>query len=81
MAGETGYDLIRAVKADPHLREIPFVFLTSTMVGTKARAEGLALGAVRYLFRPIEPQALLSEIGACLAESGRVTDGDDPDRR
>ena len=28
---------------------------------------GLALGAERYLFRPIEPQELLREVTSCLA--------------
>ncbi len=72
MAGETGYDLIKAVKADPRLRDTPFVFLTSTMTDEKARAAGLALGASRFLFRPIEPEALLAEIVACLRDVGKV---------
>lgn len=69
MSGGSGYDFIRAVKADPQLRGTPFVFLTSTMTDEKSRTAGLALGAVRFLFRPIEPDALLAEIAACLRES------------
>lgn len=72
MTGETGYDLIRAVKADPRLRDTPFVFLTSTMTDEKARATGLALGAARFLFRPIEPAALLAEIEACLRDARKA---------
>ncbi len=72
MADGTGYDLIRAVKADPRLRDTPFVFLTSTMTDEKARAAGMALGAARFLFRPIEPDVLLAEIEACLREAGRA---------
>lgn len=72
MTGESGYDLIRAVKADPRLRNTPFVFLTSTMTDEKARAAGLALGASRFLFRPIEPEALLAEIVACLRDVSKV---------
>ena len=30
--------------------------------------KGLALGAARFLTRPLEPAALLAEIKACLAE-------------
>jgi two-component system, cell cycle response regulator len=67
----TGFDFIRAVKADPWLRTVPFVFITSTMMNESDRAKGLALGAARYLFRPIEPTALLSEIRACLREAQR----------
>lgn len=80
MAGETGYDFIRAVKAEPRLREIPFVFLTSTLTDEGDRAAGLALGADRYLFRPIDPVALLAEIESCLKETGGRARGDDSDR-
>jgi PAS domain-containing protein len=40
--------------------------LTSTCCDEASRAKGLALGAERFLFRPIEPQVLLAEIEACL---------------
>jgi two-component system cell cycle response regulator len=80
MSGGTGYDFIRAVKADPRLRRIPFVFITSTMMDEKDRATGLGLGAARYLFRPIEPDALLAEVEACLREAGRLPHVNDPDR-
>jgi CheY-like chemotaxis protein len=66
MADGSGYDFIRAIKNDPQLGFIPFIFVTSTAVNEKDRAKGLALGAAKYLFRPIEPQALLDEIKACL---------------
>ena len=68
MADGNGYDFIAAVKADSRLRPIPFVFVTSTMNTEKERQKGLALGAARFLFRPIEPPELLREIAACLGE-------------
>jgi two-component system cell cycle response regulator len=55
MSGELGYDFIQEVRADPQLRAIPFVFITSTMLDENDRAKGLALGATKFLFRPIEP--------------------------
>jgi len=64
--GESGLDFISRAKADPQLRSIPFVFLTSTAWQTQDRAKGIAAGAVRYILRPIEPQALLAEVEACL---------------
>lgn len=66
MADGSGYEFIGAIKNDPQLRSIPFIFLTSTAMNEKDRAKGLALGAAKYLFRPIEPQTLLDEIKACL---------------
>jgi two-component system cell cycle response regulator len=71
MTGETGYDFLRAVRGDARLREIPFVFITSTMLEERDRAEGLALGADRFLCRPIHPEVFLAEIRACLRERGK----------
>lgn len=72
MAHESGYDFIKAVKAMPRLRAVPFVFVTSTMTDESERRKGLALGAARFLFRPIEPQELLREIEACLVEARKA---------
>jgi two-component system cell cycle response regulator len=68
MSDGSGFDFIQLVKADPQLAGVPFVFITSTHLDEGSRARGLALGAARFLFRPIEPQQLLDEVEACLAE-------------
>jgi two-component system cell cycle response regulator len=65
MPATSGYEFISAVKADHKLRPIPFVFLTSTAVTESERARGLALGAKKYLIRPIEPDRLLAELESC----------------
>jgi two-component system cell cycle response regulator len=72
MADGTGYEFIQSVKADPQLSSIPFVFITSSMMEDHDRSKGLALGAERFLLRPLDPEILLAEIAACLAEKGRV---------
>lgn len=64
MSEGSGFDFIRAVKADPALRDIPFIFLSSTHWNDASRVLGLELGAVRYLLRPMEPALLLAEIEA-----------------
>jgi CheY-like chemotaxis protein len=66
MPGKDGFDFIRMVKDDPELRLIPFVFLSSTVWQDKDRIEGLALGADKFIVRPIEPRDLLREVEACL---------------
>jgi two-component system cell cycle response regulator len=66
MAGGSGFDFLREIKADARLKSVPFVFLTSTMTSESERRKGLALGATQYLFRPIEPEDLLREIAAAL---------------
>jgi len=66
MAEMSGYDFIRHVKATPNLEGIPFVFLTSTMLNEGDRSRGIALGAVRFLTRPIDPQDLFAQVESCL---------------
>jgi two-component system, cell cycle response regulator len=66
MPQASGYELIEAVKSDPALKDIPFVFLTSTAQTEAERRKGLELGAVKYIFRPIEPEDLLREVEDCL---------------
>lgn len=68
MPGQSGYDLIRIVKADDRLRTIPFLFISSTVWGEKERQACLGIGAHRFILRPIEPEALIAEIEACLCE-------------
>jgi DNA-binding response OmpR family regulator len=45
------------------------MFLSSTYWDEETRARALALGAVRYLARPLDPQILLAGIRACLAHA------------
>jgi two-component system cell cycle response regulator len=62
----TGYDLCEAIKTDPRVKHIPVILLTSTYSDEGARQKGLALGAKRFLFRPIDSLTLLAEIEDCL---------------
>jgi two-component system cell cycle response regulator len=66
MRGGSGFDLLRQVRADSSLRDMPFILLTSSCTDERSRAIGLELGANRYLVRPIEPEALLAAIRDCL---------------
>ena len=77
---ESGYDFLKTIKADAALKAIKFIYLSSTVWRTKDQQHGLDLGADRFLLRPIEPQALLAEIEACLNDkkNGRAH-GHDPD--
>lgn len=63
---ESGYTFLTTVKADPALKAIPFIYLSSTVWPEQDRQHGLDLGADRFLLRPIEPDVLLQEIEAFL---------------
>jgi putative two-component system response regulator len=59
--GMSGYDAIKALKANPQTVEIPVIFLTG-----KSEVEneflGLSLGAVDYITKPFSPSLLLKRI-------------------
>ena len=80
MADGTGYDLLAIVQEDPRLHEVPFVFLSSTALSKAEEARGLALGALRFITRPIEPMILLAAIEESLAGRTEAGHGHDPRR-
>jgi len=77
-----GFDLCRKVKADPELKKIPFIFYTATYVERQDEELALALGASRFVIKPLEPQALMAIIQEVLAASQAedVTDPHEPQK-
>ncbi len=56
-----GYEFIAALRADPHTRDIPVVFITSDEdVVDRSRQ----LGAVAYLQKPVRADRLLEVVAA-----------------
>jgi len=62
LPGMDGWEVLRRLKADPELRSIPVVIITVV----DEKEVGLALGAVDYLVKPIDRDALI----ACLERLG-----------
>jgi len=61
MPGMNGYETIKILKANPKTRDIPVIFLTS--IGeSDSELEGLSLGAIDYISKPIQPSLLLKRI-------------------
>jgi CheY-like chemotaxis protein/anti-sigma regulatory factor (Ser/Thr protein kinase) len=58
LPGMDGWEVLRALKADPALRDIPVI--VETVVDE--RGLGLALGAVDYYLKPVDRQALLARL-------------------
>lgn len=56
-----GYQVCRALKEDPLLREIPVVFITS-LTAEIDEASGLALGAVDYITKPFNPAIVMLRV-------------------
>jgi signal transduction histidine kinase/DNA-binding response OmpR family regulator len=59
LPGMDGWDVLRQLKSDDLLRDIPVIIVTVV----DEREIGLALGAVDYLVKPVERSALLEVVG------------------
>ncbi len=71
-----GYALCKELKADPNLKDIPFIFYTATFTTAKDEALALSLGADRFVIKPQEPDALMEIIRDVLSVPRREA-GDD----
>ena len=61
LPGIDGYEATRRIKADPALRHIPIIAVTSyALSGDDARA--LAAGCDAYVAKPFSPRALLAKV-------------------
>jgi CheY-like chemotaxis protein len=66
MPNMDGFALCRHWMQDAALRPIPFIFYSATYVRAEDEQFALALGAVRYLIKPLEVEVILRELGAVL---------------
>ncbi len=62
-----GFHLCRECRNDPALRNIPFVFYTSTYTEPKDKEFAMSLGADRFIVKPMESKEFLTIIGDVLA--------------
>ncbi|HUD87627.1 MAG TPA: response regulator [Xanthobacteraceae bacterium] len=63
----TGYDLLRQVRADPSLGEIPFIMVTAESKTENVIAAKKA-GVNNYIVKPFNAQTLKAKIEAVFAE-------------
>ncbi len=70
MPGESGFDLVRWLRAQPGRKGRTPVIVLTARGQSGDRIEGLSLGADDYLAKPFEPQELVLRIGAILRRAG-----------
>ena len=63
-----GFSLCREWKADARLNKAPFVFYSATFTDSRDEKLGLALGASRFICKPIEPGEFINIITNVLKE-------------
>ena len=72
MPGIDGLEVIRQMKRDPRLADIPVIFLSAGAQETVKRA-ALNAGGKLFLEKPFEARALLEAIRRVLEQDSRVT--------
>lgn len=75
MPAGDGFTLIQSVKNDEQMRDIPFVFISSTAWQSKDKRRAVELGAQKFILRPIDPQNLLDEVRGAIEGGGGKSSG------
>jgi two-component system cell cycle response regulator len=67
MPQRSGFDFLAAAKADPGLRDIPFMLASATSWDDPMNSEARRMGADLFLMRPMDPEKLLAKVEGLLA--------------
>ena len=67
MPGMDGYEVCRRLRDDPATARIPVIFLSGNTDDAE-REKGLALGAVDYVSKPVDPGALQALVRSCVGD-------------
>ena len=71
MPGRDGLEVIQALRAHPHSKDIPVVFLTARSSDAHIW-EGWKAGAAYYLTKPFETDELLHFVNSVLKQQARA---------
>jgi type IV pilus assembly protein PilB len=66
MPGMGGIEMVKALRADPLMKNVRILMLTSEST-VEAEAEGLSAGADDYILKPVEPRRLAARVKALQA--------------
>lgn len=64
----SGIEFLRTIKADPELKDLPVIMLTTESERRKM-IEAIEAGAKHYLTKPFQPETLATKILQCVRES------------
>jgi CheY-like chemotaxis protein len=71
MPGKDGGQVAREIQADPELKDIPIIFLTSLISRAETGDRETTRGGMRFLAKPVNPAVLVETIDRVLgAETG-----------
>lgn len=63
MPGMDGFELAERLRESEHSRHVPIIFITAISKEQRHVFHGYELGAVDYLFKPVEPEVLRGKVG------------------
>lgn len=63
MPGMDGFELAERLRDSEHACNVPIIFITAISKEQRHVFRGYELGAVDYLFKPVEPEILRSKVG------------------
>jgi diguanylate cyclase (GGDEF)-like protein/putative nucleotidyltransferase with HDIG domain len=80
MPGQNGPEILRRMRLDPMLADIPVIFVTGR-TDAATRIQCLAMGAVGFVVKPFHAKDVLSQVSQALDRTAvdEVSDGDDVD--
>jgi DNA-binding response OmpR family regulator len=59
MPQNSGFDIIKRLKTEPSYKSIPVIFLTGNLMDRKSMIKGMSLGAVDFITKPVNKDALI----------------------
>jgi two-component system, sensor histidine kinase and response regulator len=62
MPGMDGFETAEQIKQRERTRDIPIIFLTAMSRDAEHRMQGFGVGAVDYIFKPVEPDLLRAKV-------------------
>lgn len=67
-----GFHLLQAVKADPSLRSIPFIFYSAVYTGRQEEELALQMGALAFIVKPKGREEFWAEVSQALVSTPEV---------
>lgn len=72
MPGKDGGEVARELGADPTLRAVPILFLTSLVSTSEAGEREAVCAGMRFLAKPVKPEVLVESVDRILAEAQKA---------
>jgi signal transduction histidine kinase len=66
MPGMDGFEVADLMRRHPQTRDIPIIFVTAINKDRRHITSGYEVGAVDYLFKPVDPHVIRAKVGAFL---------------